>query len=52
MTFLNFSQRRTSGKCFLTKIKGKYFFKNQAKYFFDLKVFFVDRKVFFVNQLF
>jgi hypothetical protein len=41
----------TSGKCFSSKIKGKHFSKNQAKFSFDWKLFSVDREVFFVNQL-
>jgi hypothetical protein len=41
MIFLNFSQ--FSGKCFLSKIKGKHFPGNQAKFFFDRKVFSVDQ---------
>jgi hypothetical protein len=32
----------TSGKCFSPKIKGKHFPINQAKFFFDWKVFSVD----------
>jgi hypothetical protein len=32
----------TSGKCFLPKIKGKHFPKNQVKFFFYSKVFSVD----------
>jgi hypothetical protein len=42
----------TFGKCFPPKIKGKHFPGNQAKFFFDWKVFSVDRKIFSVNQLF
>ena len=33
----------TSGKCFPSKIKGKHFSGNQAKFFFDRKVFSVDQ---------
>jgi hypothetical protein len=39
-------------KCFPPKIKEKYFPENQAKFFFDRKVFSVDQKIFFVDQLF
>jgi hypothetical protein len=42
----------TSGKCFPSKIKGKYFPENQAKFSFDRKVFSGDRKVFSVDHLF
>ena len=52
MTFLNFSQFfTTSRKCFLPKFSGKHFPENQAKFFFDWKVFSVDQKVFSVDQL-
>jgi hypothetical protein len=33
----------TSGKCFPSKIKEKYFPENQAKFLFDWKVFSVDQ---------
>ena len=33
----------TSGKCFPSKIKGKHFPENQAKFLFDWKVFSVDQ---------
>jgi hypothetical protein len=33
----------TYRKCFPSKIKGKHFHENQAKFFFDQKVFFVDQ---------
>jgi hypothetical protein len=37
---------------FRLKLKKKYFSRNQAKFFFDWKVFDVDRKVFSVDQFF
>jgi hypothetical protein len=40
MTFLNFSQ--LSKNVFRPNIKEKHFPENQAKFFFDWKVFFVD----------
>jgi len=33
----------TSGKCFPSKIKEKYFPENQAKFLFDWKVFSIDQ---------
>ena len=39
-------------KYFLSKIKGKHFSINQAKFSFDWKVFFVDWKVFSIDQLY
>ena len=41
MTFLNFLQ--FFRKCFPPKIKGKHSPGNQAKFFFDWKVFSVDQ---------
>jgi hypothetical protein len=37
---------------FSSKIKGKHFPENEAKFFFDWKVFSVDRKIFSDDQLF
>jgi hypothetical protein len=41
MTFLIFSQLPES--VFRSKIKEKYFSGNQAKFFFDRKIFFIDQ---------
>jgi len=41
MTFINFFI--TSEECFPSKIKGKHFFENQSKFFFDWKVFSVNK---------
>ena len=41
MTFLNFFT--TFGKCFPPKFSGKHFPENQAKFFFDWKVFSIDQ---------
>ena len=40
MTFLNFSQ--FSESVFGSNFSGKHFSKNQAKFFFDWKIFFID----------
>jgi len=41
MTFLNFSQLPES--VFRPNFSGKHFSENQAKFFFDLKIFFIDQ---------
>jgi hypothetical protein len=41
MIFLNFSQLPES--VFRLNFSGKHFLENQAKFFFDCKVFFVDQ---------
>jgi hypothetical protein len=41
MTFLNFSQLPES--VFRPNFTGKHFPENQAKFFFDWKVFFIDQ---------
>jgi hypothetical protein len=41
MTFLNFSQ--LSESVFRPNFSGKHFSRNQAKFFFDWKVFFADQ---------
>jgi len=41
MTFLNFSQ--LSKNVFHLNFSGKHFPENQAKFFFDWKVFFIDQ---------
>ena len=41
MTFLNFSQLPES--VFRPNFQGKHFHGNQAKFFFDWKMFFVDQ---------
>ena len=48
MIFLIFSQLLESVFCLKLKKKSK----NQAKFFFDWKVFFIDRKVFFIINFF